>query len=392
MRAIPYIFCVSIFFTTGCWDRMELNDRSIWLATGMDAKKDGEIRVSGQVVIPSTMQPQGGSTGDKFFVISAGGKSVNDALSNIQGKLSREIFLGQRRSTLIGETLAKRGLKKHLDFIVRPADLNMRTGAFIIKNGTAEEALRIIYPLELISSLTALKEYGNLAKHGDDTMLNFLVAANSEGIPPILPAVEIKSQEENHSNQEVSSNASIEMAGVAIFNQDLKLRGYLNMKESKDLYWIKGILKKNTLSLLLHGENASLNVIKMSSKFIPEKNEQNKIKMTLKLKCKGMLVENNTNLDLLDLANVKILEKKMEEMVKKEVMNTIKKVQTEYRTDVFGFGEAIHRKYPDEWKKMKGNWEQSFSELDISLIVDVKINQVGLSGPSTLYREREIKK
>jgi len=394
MRAISYVICISMLFITGCWDRKELNDRSIWIVTGLDAEKKGRIRLSGQTVIPSSMQPQGGSSGDKFFVVSASGKSVEDALQQNQGKLSREIFLGQRRSTLIGESLAKRGLKKHFDFTIRSADLNMRTGAFIIKGATAEEALSVTYPLETISSLTALKEYEQLAKRGDDTMLSFLVAANSEGINPILPAVEIgKNLDGKQFNQGNSGKTLFKMAGVAIFSQELKLLGYLNMKESRDLYWIKGILQKQSLSLLMNGDNVSLNLIKMNRKFIPEKNKQNKIKVTLIMNGEGLVVENNTNLDLLNLDNVKILEKKIEEMLKKQVMKTIRKLQMEYHSDVFGFGEAIHIKYPNEWKMMKKNWEREhFSELDISLKINVKINQVGLSGPSTLFRESEIKK
>ncbi|MGR5961558.1 Ger(x)C family spore germination C-terminal domain-containing protein [Bacillus paranthracis] len=43
--------------------------------------------------------------------------------------------------------------------------------------------------------------------------------------------------------------------------------------------------------------------------------------------------------------------------LKSKLSKLLKKVQKQYGTDIFGFGEAIHRKYPSEWKGLKKELE-----------------------------------
>ncbi|MGR6018729.1 Ger(x)C family spore germination C-terminal domain-containing protein [Bacillus paranthracis] len=71
----------------------------------------------------------------------------------------------------------------------------------------------------------------------------------------------------------------------------------------------------------------------------------------------GTIQENNTNLDLSQPKNITLLEHVLEKQSEKQALQTIKKVQKQYGTDIFGFGEAIHRKYPSEWKGLKKELE-----------------------------------
>ena len=56
---------------------------------------------------------------------------------------------------------------------------------------------------------------------------------------------------------------------------------------------------------------------------------------------------------------------------------SIKKVQEDYQSDIFGFGEVIHRANPKAWKQLESNWDQEFSTLEVSVKVDAKIRRVG---------------
>ena len=42
--------------------------------------------------------------------------------------------------------------------------------------------------------------------------------------------------------------------------------------------------------------------------------------------------------------------------MKETINQTIETVQKQYKSDIFGFGEAIHRSNPKEWKKIKKQW------------------------------------
>ncbi|WML42105.1 Ger(x)C family spore germination protein [Neobacillus sp. OS1-2] len=390
--------CLSLLFLTGCWDRKELNERAIWLASGWDVAENGEIEISGQIVIPANIQTQGGgggAAGQGYFTISAKGKNAEEALQNIQTKLPREAFFGQRRLIFFSEAFARRGLEKELDLNNRSPDVSLRSDIFVVKGMKAKELLTVPNPLEKSPAASALKEHRQSGGRGDTAYLHLLIAANREGISPTIPAIEISSSLEGmKSGKDTSPNPKVfRLAGVSVFDQNLKMVGeFLNSAENRDMLWVMGILKKINISIQTKDSNASINFTKITSKIEPILSKNNKVNFTVKLIGEGILTENNSGLDVEYNNNLKLLEKEFEVAAQKQVQQTIKKVQKKYGLDIFGFGEAIHRKHPIRWKKMKGNWNQTFSQADISVQSDIKIKRIGMNGPSLLFKESEIKK
>lgn len=65
--------------------------------------------------------------------------------------------------------------------------------------------------------------------------------------------------------------------------------------------------------------------------------------------------------------------------VKRDVKAALKKTQQVYKVDIFGLGEAVHRKYPNEWKELKSEWSDSFPEVQVDIQVKSVINHTGLT-------------
>ncbi|WP_066288177.1 Ger(x)C family spore germination protein [Bacillus sp. FJAT-29937] len=387
--------CMFLIFTAGCWDRKELNERAIWLATGWDVGEKKNIQLSGQIVVPSNMQSQSGSSAGakESFTISAEGKNVNDATQNLQEKLSRESFPGHRRVIFFGEEFAKLGVKHQIDAVTRGSDVSLRTDAFVVKGATALEALNLSDPLEKPPAVAAIKGHVQYGGRGDIALVNFLIAANSDGIRPSLPVVDITQIQTGKSSGGYNSSDDIlKIAGLAVFNQDLKLVGYLNNVENRAFLWIKGLLKKLTITIPFDDGNASLILTKIKSEIEPKLGRDNKIIINVKLSGKGALLENNTNVDLNDPKNVHKMRRAFEKEENKRALKTIKKVQSKYGQDIFGFGDAIHLKYPHQWKELSKDWDKHFSEAEIIVKTNIEIRRIGMTGPSILLKESEIHK
>ncbi|WP_394238658.1 Ger(x)C family spore germination protein [Niallia oryzisoli] len=392
-------FCIQLIITTGCWDRKELNDRSIWLATGWDVgEKEDEIQICGQIAIPANMQSQtgggsgGGSKSESYVTVSEKGKSVQDALETQQNKLSREAYFGQRRVVLYGEKFAKHGLKEEIDINSRSSDVSIRTDVFVVKGDTALQALNLSNPFESPPAVAALKVHEQAGGRGDVAYLDFIIAANSDGIRPTIPAIDIDYFQ--HGNKDAKGEAAkpiLKLAGLAVFDPDLKLAGFLNMDENWDFLWVTNRLNKKKISVSQNGKgNASLALTKIHGEIIP-KMRNGQITFTVELSGEGGITENNNNLDIDKRDNIKLLKHAMEKQTKEEVLATITKVQKEFGLDIFGFGEAVHKRYPQQWKKVKKDWDTYFAEANISVDVDLKIRRIGMTGPSLLYKESEIK-
>lgn len=383
----PLLF--SLLLMTGCWDRIELNDRAIWLASGWDAAENDQIEFSGQIAVPTNMQSPsssgaGGSGGSKtqnpYFTISHTGKNIGEILGKMQTELSRESFFGQRRVIFFGEEFARRGFKNRLDANNRSPDAGIRTDLFIVKGSTAKKALEVPIGFELTPSIAALKKHQQFGGRGDTSYLEMLIATNNEGINPTIPAIEIDKK-----------SKLVRIAGLAIFNNDLQLLGYIDAEEKRDFLWILGDLKKHTVSIKYKDGNASIDLLKLKSKIIPKISGGQK-KFTVFLKADAELIENNTDLMMPYRNDIKIIEKEFEQYVENQVLQTIQKVQKNFGVDIFGFGEVIHRKHPYQWKKIKKDWNEQFSKANITVKANFDIKQTGLSGPSLLRKESEIKK
>ena len=80
--------CLSVFILLmliilpGCWDNMDINDRSFASAIGLDRREDGKVAVSLQVVRPNIIRAsqEGGGTESAMWVSTTTGETVFDAI------------------------------------------------------------------------------------------------------------------------------------------------------------------------------------------------------------------------------------------------------------------------------------------------------------------------
>lgn len=390
LLCFPLLF--SILFTSGCWDRRELNDRAIWLATGWDAAEDGKIELSGQIAVPVNMQsPTGGGSGaaggvgtnKSYFTISEIGENVGEVMDKMQAVLSREAFFGQRRVVFFGEEFAKSGFKNKLDAHYRDPNTSIRTDLFVVKGGTAKKAIDLPGGFERTPAIAALKKHEQFGGRGDTSYLEMVIATNKDGISPTIPAVEFYKMNK-------TSKPVLRIAGLAIFNRDLELLGYIDAEEKMDFLWILEDLKKRTVSIKYKNGNASVRLQRLKCKISPNISGNPK-KFTVRLNAEAELFENNTNLKIPNPKDITIIKKEFEQHLEKQVLQTIQKVQKEFGVDIFGFGEVIHRKHPYYWKTIKRDWNKQFASSNMTVKVNLKIEQTGLSGPSILITERESK-
>lgn len=154
-RSYPLFILLIVFllFTTGCWNRRELNELAIALAIGIDSTKDGQFLLTAQVVNPGELATgnSGGGTGTSPTVIyQAKGKTVFEAFRKMTKESPRKIYPSHLRILVIGESLAKKGIGKPLDLLTRDWELRSDFYIVVAKGMRAEEILKVPTSLEKI--------------------------------------------------------------------------------------------------------------------------------------------------------------------------------------------------------------------------------------------------
>jgi spore germination protein KC len=372
-------------FVTGCWSRRELNDLAIAVGIGIDKIGD-QYQISAQVVLPSQIAgSKGGSPQSPVNLYKATGHTVYEALRKITTLSPRKIYISHLRILVLGEALAKEGISDVLDFMSRDTDTRNDYFIVVAKDSKAEDALKILTSLEkipavrLFSSLeTSEKQWAPTSTVTLGTLVTELV---SKGKNPVLTGVVINGNVEVGQTQKnvetVDSPTELKYSGLAVFKKD-KLIGWLNPEESKVYNYLTNKVKSTVFYIQCpEGKKVSLDVFDARSKIKgsmhndkPEISIEQHIESDLgEVQCRNLdLTEPKTITELEQIANQKVVDL---------FETTIKKVQQEYKSDIFGFGEVIHRSNPQAWKKLQDNWDQTFLNLPVSVKADIKIRLLG---------------
>ena len=65
--------------------------------------------------------------------------------------------------------------------------------------------------------------------------------------------------------------------------------------------------------------------------------------------------------------------KRAAETIETNIRSLIDKAAREYGSDIFGFGNAVYKKSPAYWNRIKPQWDQIFQKLEIDVSAEVKI-------------------
>ncbi|WAM31575.1 hypothetical protein [Caldicellulosiruptor naganoensis] len=116
MKKIALI-CITIFLLgqCGCWNKRELNDILIVQAVGIDMLKNGDFKLTYQVLkpkvlknpsnVPSSPQQKG------VWCFSSTGKTIFDAIRNATLSCNKKLFWSHNKIVVISKSLSKKGIK-----------------------------------------------------------------------------------------------------------------------------------------------------------------------------------------------------------------------------------------------------------------------------------------
>ncbi|WP_028612847.1 Ger(x)C family spore germination protein [Paenibacillus harenae] len=387
---IVALLIVLAMVCAGCKDRAEINDIAMVMASSIDLKDDGRYVGMIQVAVPARQIGNVSQGRNNYFIETGTGKNAQEVMEQLQGKLSRRLFISHRRVLLIGEKLARKGIKEIMDHFSRNPKTRLRTYVLVVKEQKGSEALKVDYPLEFFPT-EAVREMEVLLGRTAVTLRDLLNTASGEGIEPVMGAIELVPGQQIGSEKS-KNKLTFKLNHSAIF-KNLKLVGYLNNYDSQLMLWVTGKLKRGVMTLQLpeHKGNVGVTLHSTSREIVPEV-KGGKVSFTVHLKGTGTLDENNTHLDFSNPNYYYLVEDTLMRVVRKDTQKMIASVQKKYAADIFGFGDQLHKKNNKEWQKLKLKWDKKFAKAVVTVDVDFVLKRAGMSGPPVHLREQEIVK
>lgn len=394
MKKYMFILIILNFILTGCWDKRELNELAITLALGIDkVEGEDEYEVTAQVVVPSAVSMKDGTGGTAVTLFTENGETVYEALRRMTKVSPRKIYPGHLQMLIIGEELAKEGIGESLDLLARDWELRPDFYVVVAKDVTAREILNVTTDLE---SIPASKMFAGLkvsekawAGTYGVTLDELIVDLISEGKEAVLTGIQLAGNKQIGSTQQniesISKPAQIKYDNLAVFKED-RLMGWLTEQDSRGYSGITNSVKSTVTSISCPNEGKStIEVTNFHSK-IEGNIVHGKPEVNIHTKAEGNVGEVRCKIDLKNPESIQELEKIYEKEATRIINETIDVLQEEYQSDIFGFGEAIHRSNPEEWNKIKENWDEEFSDLTVNVKVDMKIRLTGTVNSSFLEK------
>lgn len=384
MKKCVFILMVLSLFLTGCWDRRELNELAITVAMGIDKVED-EYQVTAQVVVPSEVSLKGSTGRSSVTLFQSTGETVYEAFRKMTKDTPRKIYPGHLKMLVIGEELAKEGLGESLELLSRDWELRSDFYVVVAKDITAAEVLNVTTTLEIIPAekmAGALKTSESAWASASGMTIDDLIAdLTSEGKEAVLTGILVLGDKEigatKQNVESITPSARIHLDEIAVFKNDT-LVGWLTDRQSRGYNKITNSVKTtvSTISCPEEGK-ASIEVIKFNTE-VKGKVKNGKPEIDIKMQVNMNLGAVECKIDLTKPETIVELEKIYEKELKEVIEETLEVAQKQYGIDIFGFGDAIHRSNPKEWKKIKDQWdEEFFPELAVNIKVDAKLQQMG---------------
>lgn len=370
------ILCFILFIMlAGCWDKEEINDLAIVLASGIEQTSDNSILLTIQIKTPIPQE----ATGPKVEVKQGKGETIFDAMEQLQSKIPRKIFWGHNQAIFVSEELAKEGIREHIDFFARFLDTRLRTNMFI----TNEKVLDIMN-VEPILGTSAGEITERIAKFETGLTVDirkFFVMADREIETAAIPWLELSGD----------PTISFKINGIAIFKNN-QMVGYIDDKMTRGVLWFRNEI--DTASVTIKPTQAekgkiSFDLIESASEIIPIYHK-GKWTIFLRVRTQDDVAQNETKLNVMSTSVRKQLEKELEESLKNRVQSMLDVVQKELGADILQIGRAIEIKYPKKWKEMRRDWENTFKEIDIKVLANAQIKRPGSSTKPQGIPESEV--
>lgn len=379
-KRILIIFLLSLVLSAGgCWNYRQLSQLGIVSGVGFDlAPEPGKILLTIQVIKPGEVGgggKGGGSSGggggggqtQPVAIIESTGETVFEAVREAVTKFSRRLFWSHNQVLIIGKEAAEQGTRRFMDFEIRDAEPRP-TAWVLVTPGKAGDIIKATGRMEKIPAMEIaemVRAQSATSKAGAFMTHDFVSRLVSKTAAPV--ATQIRLNEKNE----------FQLDGTAVFKGE-KLVGFIGKRETRGLLWVLDKVQSGIV-VVKAPENkgeVSLKVLRSSGKIKAEvKGDSLRIKVTVDVL--SNLGQKSSPLALGNPEALKSLARREAMVIRNEINAVIQKAK-ELKTDIFAFGEAVHRADPKAWKRLEQRWEEIFPELKVDLLVKTKINRVGL--------------
>lgn len=347
-----------VFVFAGCWDSLDVNEKSMLISVGIDRK--GEEYIFYAEVANLTSEED--STADKFTLTKSVGNSYIDVRSQEDIKFDRVQFLGATEILFLTVDLTKSGMEDYMYRLRRLSDYRRTLGIV-----TTFEKVEDLFNVELARQVSlgetidgmmeTLVGNGQAIQNNTSEILEYF---SSDNACFLLPNINIKE------NQTALTGYSVIEKGY--------FQGYIPIEKTKGLLCFLNDEARLQYNVPFEDKIAIVEV-NLKERIIEPLYNGKTIDFNTRFKFESKVRYLNMN-EGLDENAIKKVTQNLESMLIKDIYYAFSQSQNIYKADYLGFYNAFRISFPNEIKEM--DWYKEYLSTKINLTVETSLDPGGM--------------
>lgn len=383
-RKIKYLLMtstlLSLLILTGCWDRVELENRAFVMVVGIDKYEPEKTKVEAEqqaerekdrvlkvtYLLPKFSAVKNYEEGvESRQLLTSVGRTAYQATRQLTVRGDSRPFFQHMKAAVLNVDVVKDSehFLETLDGLERQDEISRKLHLFISED-QAEDILKVESLLKPLSYKLQGMAAGNIGTNlFIPITLEEVISSTAQG-SVLIPKI-------------IANKAEIRVAGSAIIKKD-KFIGWLGENDTKSVAFLTDKVKQDIVQV----EHESITIPYIIRKIKVKKSarvEDGKINIDMLLTAEGDIQQYRVKAQprLTDSKFLGKIEKNICTTMEKELNETVYKLQKEVNTDVIDIGEYLRGHHPDIWKQVEDDWEEIFPKVNINIVVDAYIAKVG---------------
>lgn len=355
-RLIPLL--AACLLLTGCSQlpvAREMEDMALLRAIGVD-NAPGGVAVTGSTG-PRARGLQ--AEGEPALTLKADRESLSAACLAMQGQSDSFVFFGYVDQLLIGEELAREGVRPVLDYFARDAELDLGAQLWLVRGASAREAVSGGGDAGVDGRLETLQHDSKMGISAHARTAGELYTDLLELGSAYVPALTLAEDE----------TAILSEQGCGVLNGD-RLAGFLDGDAAKGLELLAGGPSAGILEAELEDQTVSVKVTSARTKSRLEFQGNTPSALNLTCNIEARLSEYGSRLTAEELVQ---LEKLLEVQERSKIDAALTQLR-ELRCDCVGLGAKAAISHPAQWQNIQANWSDWFSRVPINVKVQISLS------------------
>lgn len=342
MKKIIVLITFILFFTTGCYDYIELNKIAIVSGISIDYINE-KFQVTYEIL--NTKNKTENPNAEDVYIAKGNGSNLSEAFHNTSLEIAKTPYLSHLKTIVISEEVAKNHIEDILDYLARENYIRKIFLLVVAKDYPAYEILENTDTNNPIAS-TAIKDLVENTNYRN----NIATSLNFEQFGANL----INPRSDAYLSSVTINNGEIAIGPLAIFN-DFEMAAFLTKNESATFNILNNTSKDKQIKIDCPNNSEKFiifNTYKTPKTSIDIDNNDVTISSEVEVK----ITENHCDYDFKKEETYEVLQNSLSKKLKNDILKTTETL-IKYKSDILEIEDLYYKKYKKDIDFTKLNYK-----------------------------------